>query len=272
MSPSRERACPRLEVFRLFGILYKKAMKLEKRGGISMIQIAICEDKKEDLAHLRSMLCQMKILCELTEYTSAEPLLLDMETGRKKFDIFLIDIYLPGQNGVEAARRIREMDEKAVLIFLTVSEDFYREAFDLYAFQYLIKPVRFDELAEVLTKAAERISAPEEILNVTFRGQSVVLRHADILYIDSSNHVLRFHMRDGQEYTSYGRLDEMQTKLASKLFVRCHKSFIVNLIHVDRMSREGFTIGGTLIPISRTYAADARDGYHKRLFGIFQDH
>lgn len=151
-----------------------------------------------------------------------------------RYNIFLIDIYLPGQNGVEAARRIREMDEKAVLIFLTVSEDFYREAFDLYAFQYLIKPIRFDELAEVLTKAAERISAPEEILNVTFRGQSVVLRHADILYIDSSNHVLRFHMRDGQEYTSYGRLDEMQTKLASKLFVRCHKSFIVNLIHVDR--------------------------------------
>lgn len=66
-----------------------------------------------------------------------------------------------------------------------------------------------------------RISVPEEILNVTFRGQSVVLRHADILYIDSSNHVLRFHMRDGQEYTSYGRLDEMQTQLASKLFVRC---------------------------------------------------
>ncbi len=247
-------------------------MKLEKRGGISMIQIAICEDKKEDLAHLRSMLCQTKILCEFTEYTSAEPLLLDMETGRKKFDIFLMDIYLPGQSGVEAARRIREMDEKAVLIFLTVSEDFYREAFDLYTFQYLLKPVRFDDLAEVMTKAVDHVSGSEDILNVTFRGQSVVLHHEDILYIDSSNHVLRFHMRGGQEYTAYGRLDEIQTQLASKLFVRCHKSFIVNLIHVDRMSREGFTVGDTLIPISRTYAADAKDGYHKRLFGIFQEY
>lgn len=59
-------------------------------------------------------------------------------------------------------------------------------------------------------------------------------------------------MHNGQEYNSYGRLDEIQTQLASELFVRCHKSFIVNLIHVGRLTRKGFRIGDTLIPISRT--------------------
>lgn len=237
-----------------------------------MMHIAICEDNAADLAHLRSLLCQTKILCDFTEYTSAEPLLLDMENGQKHFDLFLLDILLPGQSGVDTARRIRELDEKAVLIFLTVSEDFYREAFDLYAFHYLIKPVCLANLTEVLAKAADRISAPEDTLPIMSRGQNILLRHADIVYIDSSNHALCFHMRSGQEYTAYGRLDEIQTRLASELFVRCHKSFIINLVHVEKLTREGFYIGDTLIPVSRTYAAGAKESYHKRLFGIFQEH
>lgn len=236
-----------------------------------MIHIAICEDNDRDLAHLRSLLCQTKIPCDFTEYTSAEPLLLDLESRQKTFDIFLLDILLPGQNGVEAARHIRELDRKAVLIFLTSSEDFYREAFDIYAFHYLLKPVALATLTEVLTRAADHIAAPEETLHIMSRGQDIRLRHADISYIDSSNHVLSFHMQDGQEYTSYGRLDEIQTRLASGLFVRCHKSFIINLIHVGRLTREGFYIGNTLIPISRTYAASAKESYHRRLFGIFQE-
>lgn len=237
-----------------------------------MIHIAICEDNEADLAHLRSLLCQTKILCDFTEYASAEPLLLDIESGQKHFDLFLLDIYLPGRNGVEAARHIRRLDEKAVLIFLSSSKDFYREAFDLYAFNYLIKPVCLAGLTEVLTKAADRISSPEETLHIMSHGQKLILRHADIAYIDSSNHALCFHMQDGQEYTSYGKLDEIQVQLASELFVRCHKSFIVNLIHVGRLTREGFHIGDILIPISRTYAAGAKERYHKRLFGIFQEH
>lgn len=237
-----------------------------------MIHIAICEDNATDLAHLRSLLRQTKILCDFTEYSSAEPLLLDIENGQKHFDLFLMDIYLSGLNGMEAARRIRRLDEKAVLIFLSSSEDFYREAFDLYAFHYLIKPVCLADLAEVLTKAADHICAPEETLPIISHGQKLILRHADIAYIDSSNHALCFHMRSGQEYTAYGRLDEIQSRLASELFVRCHKSFIINLVHVERLTREGFHIGDTLIPVSRTYAADAKKSYHKRLFGIFQEH
>lgn len=236
-----------------------------------MIRIAICEDNEEDLTRLRNMLYHTNILYSFTEYASAEPLLNDMETGQKQFDLFLLDIFLPGLDGVETARRIRDLDEKAIIIFLTSSDDFYREAFDLYAFHYLIKPVNLTDLTTVIKKAADSISAPEEILPILSRGQDILLRHADITYIESSSHILRFHMQNGREYSSYGRLDEIQTRLASDLFVRCHKSFIVNLIHVDKLVREGFHLGNILIPISRTYAQSAKESYHKRLFGIFQD-
>lgn len=60
-----------------------------------MIHIAICEDNDADLTHLRSLLCQTKILCDFTEYGSAEPLLLDMENGRKHFDLFCWIYFCP---------------------------------------------------------------------------------------------------------------------------------------------------------------------------------
>lgn len=241
------------------------------KGNIYMINIAICEDNEEELARIHNMLCQSKIPCEFKKYTNAEPLLLDIETNKKQFDIFLMDIYLPGQNGIEAARRIRESYKNAVIIFMTTSEDFYREAFDLYAFHYLIKPVSLTKLTEVLQKALDQIASPNEMLQITFRGQNIMLRHSDIAYINSSGHTMCFNMLNGQQYTSYGRLDEIQTQLTDELFVRCHKSFIVNLIHVNKLTREGFYIGDTLIPISRTYAAVAKESYRRRLFGIFQD-
>lgn len=236
-----------------------------------MIHIAICEDKEEDMAQVRQILCRIKILCDVTEYTSAEALMLDIETNQKLFDIFLLDIFLSGQSGMEAAGCIRKTNQNAIIIFLSASEDFYREAFDLYAFHYLIKPVAAGELAEVLQRAAGQISRPEEMLQITFRGQKALLRHVDIRYISSSNHTLHFHMQDGQEYTSYGKLDELDARLAGKVFVRCHKSFIANLLYVNRLAREGFYIGDTLIPISRSYAAGAKKSYQRRLFGIFQD-
>lgn len=234
-----------------------------------MIRIAVCEDNKKDLAHLHQLLGQMKIPCDITEYKTAESLLRDFETNGKRFDLFMLDIYLSGLSGVDAARHIRAKNKNALLVFLSTSEDFYREAFDLYAFQYLVKPVRKDLLSDVLQKVADIINRPEETLRISFNGQDTILRQLDISYVSSSNHILLFHMQDGTKYTSYGKLDEMQPRLTRHCFVRCHKSFIVNIRHVTKLTKEGFYIEETLIPISRTYAADARENYKKLLFDVF---
>lgn len=234
-----------------------------------MIRIAVCEDNIKDLAHLLHILSQTDVLYNITEYENAESMLHDMETNDKQFDLFLLDIYLPGMTGVEAARRIRAQNKNTILVFLTTSEDFYREAFDLYAFHYLIKPVQEASLSEVLQKAADIINSPEETLRISFNGQDTILRQLDISYVSSSNHILLFHMQDGTKYTSYGKLDEIQPLLTEHCFVRCHKSFIVNIRHVTKLTKEGFYIEDTLIPISRTYAASARESYKKLLFDVF---
>lgn len=234
-----------------------------------MIHIAVCEDNIKDLAHLLHILGRTDILCDITEYADAESMLHDMETCGRKFDLFLLDIYLPGMTGMEAAHRIHAQNRNALLVFLSSSEDFYREAFDLYAFHYLIKPVQEDSLTEVLQKTSDIINRPEKTLRISFNGEDTILRQSDISYVSSSNHILHFHMQDGMKHISYGKLDEMQPRLTEHCFVRCHKSFIVNIRHVTKLTKEGFYIEDTLIPISRTYAASARESYKKLLFDVF---
>lgn len=236
-----------------------------------MIYIAVCDDNKDDLRGLRDALCQTKQSCSITEYKDAETLLEEVETGCRQFDLFFLDIYLPGLNGIEAAHRIRVVNEDAVLIFLTTSEEFYREAFDVYAFHYLLKPVKCGELKEVMEKAVARIDKTEIKLSITYHGQSMLLKQANIAYISSAGHYLHFHMKDGQEYTSYGKLDDAEEQLESDLFVRSHKSFMVNLLHIDKLAKEGFYIGNTLVPISRSYAASAKERCYRWLFGTLQN-
>lgn len=240
-----------------------------------MVSIAVCEDDNNDLARLRDVLNEIKLPCDfaVSEYSSAESLIWDIETEHKHFDIFFLDIYLNGINGVEAARRIRAEYENALLIFVSASEGFYREAFDVYAFHYLIKPVNKNSFAEVLVRAVKAIDRNrDEFLKITYRGKSSTLKYSDITYISSMNHSLKYHMNDGKEYTSYGKLDELALRIKSDLFVRCHKSFIVNLAYVSEMTAEGFkTENNFFIPFSRTYSAAVKESYHRRLFGIFQD-
>ncbi len=236
-----------------------------------MIRVAICDDNSLDLSHLRTMLQKCEVPLTVVEYANGENLLWDVETETERFDLYLLDIYLSGVSGVEAAGRIRAMDEHAMLVFVSVSDDFYREAFDLYAFQYLIKPVEQEALESVLKKAAEEMRRQREmVLSITYRGRTSVLRYDEIEFISSSNRMLCFHLRDGGERMCYGKLDEIAARLKSEEFVRCHQSYIINLRYVLERVAEGFRMKNVIIPISRSFAEEAQTALNQYLFGVFE--
>lgn len=237
-----------------------------------MLNIAICEDNAEDMLRLRRLLEQTEVPSKVTGYTTAEGLLEDLERGGCRYDLYFLDILLPGQNGAEIARRLRFWQDAALVVFLTVSEEYYREAFDVYAFQYLLKPITLPALRTVLQNAARVLKKQAALyFPITTGGRDIRLRQSDIKCIASSNHRLHIHLADGQEYTIYSKLDDVEKKLSSPPFVRCHKSYLVNLDHVDRLTPEGFYIGKDLISISRAYAAQAKAAYHNHLFSIFEN-
>lgn len=235
-----------------------------------MIRVAICDDNVSDLARLRTMLEGCGLSLTITDYACGENLLWDVETEKARFDIYLLDIYLEGISGVEAARRIRAKDGCAALIFVSSSDSYYRDAFDLFATNYLIKPLKQTALNTVMMKAAEGIRRQRDlILPITYRGCTYVLKQKDIEYISSSNRMLSFYMVSGEEHVCYGKMDQITAQLKSGDFVRCHQSYIINLRYVLERTSNGLLIGNTVIPISRSYAEEAEAAVNRYLFSAF---
>lgn len=168
-----------------------------------------------------------------TEYTALHGEQADYDTGNRI-------------NGMELARRIRasEGGPQPLIIFVTGYENYVYDAFDVDAFQYLLKPVDPQKFAEVFRRAAERITAggqqQQKKLVIQYAGTNRVLPLSDIYYMESQGHKIVLHLKDTTlEY--YARLGELEQALQGQ-FCRIHKGFLVNLAYVEGYSRAEVTL------------------------------
>ena len=233
------------------------------------LKIAVCDDVFDDSQRLISLIKAKDSFCECVTYKSGEELLWDFE-NRVHFDIIFLDIFMGAMNGIEVARHIRKVDRDTLLIFVSSSNDFYPDSYDLYAFNYLIKPVSVDKLNEVYHRALERISKDaQQAVRISFNNNLHTIRYSQLLYLSSEQHVINFFLKNGEILKSYGKLDDFVAQLPVEVFMRCHKSYIVNLKHVTDMTSSEFVLGGIKVPISRNYSEQARVKYHTLMFGDF---
>lgn len=227
------------------------------------MHIAICDDNQTDAQHLFSMLAGSHTAML---FSSAEALLLEAEDRGTRFDLYLMDIFMDGMDGIELARHIRALDDSALLCFITTSQDFYREAYDLYAFQYLVKPVEPDSFQELLRRASEQLLRDRKrSVKLTYRGRSMAIPYGRILFITSRGHTLYIQCKGGQEEHCTGRLEDLAAQLDGSIFVRCHQSYLVNLYNVDALDGDDFLCEGYRVPISRRYFG-IREQYRALLF------
>lgn len=202
-----------------------------------MIKIAICDDETATRTYLSSLIWAQNCPCEITEYARAE----DYLTDRREFDLLFLDIELNANNpdGMALARRIRESTSgpQPVIIFVTGYERYVFDAFDVGAFQYLLKPVDKEKFAEVFARAAAQIKAKRErpVLTLQFANAIKTIPLENIFYIESSNHKVVLHLKDG-EFTSYAKIGDLETELQGQ-FYRVHKGYLVNLSYVDGYTR-----------------------------------
>lgn len=228
------------------------------------MKIAICDDCREDIQQVKAFLQGHDVRI----YFQARELLADVEEKQLHFDLYLLDIYIEdSMNGIELAKRLRSMDADAVLCFVSTSNDFYREAYDLYAVQYLLKPVQEKEVSRLLERVSGSIVRErEQRLSFKWKGGAGKIPYGKILYISSSGHTLFIYCKDGTVQECNGRLDEMEYKIRSGMFCRCHQSFLVNLYYVESISGKDLIIGGNRIPISRRYYEQVKNRYQEILF------
>ena len=190
-----------------------------------MIIVAICEDERYILEELRKKvekyINRKSLDASIKTFMSGEELL----KAKKKFDIILLDLMLPGIDGLEVARQI---SCRSRIIFVTSYREYAVEAFDANAVHYLVKPVMEERLFSALDRAVNQTEQMDnQALTLIKSGKTQVIFIRDILYCEVFNHQVRIHTVHGT-YDYFGTLDMLETKLDERFF-RCHRSFVVNM-------------------------------------------
>mgnify|MGYP001074635037 CR=1 FL=1 len=204
------------------------------------IKIAVCDDEKNIRSYLVSLIKKQDRECSITEYASADEYLSD---GRE-YDLVFLDIEMESSHtdmdGMGLAGYIRNMEvrKQPIIIFVTGYEKYVYDAFDVGAFQYLVKPVDEQKFAEVFERAVRIVSEAErrkKKLVLRYGSERKVIPLSDIYYMESRNHTIVLCLKSGtMEYAA--KMGDLEEELAGQ-FYRIHRGYLINLFHVEGYNR-----------------------------------
>ena len=232
--------------------------------------IAICDDQAEELLVVTELLTQWQsernIAVRFKEFRSAVEMLEEAQNG--KFNLYLLDIMMSGMDGLSAAKEIRNFDENADIVFLTSSPNFALESYGVHALDYLLKPVCAEALFPVLDRVFQREQKLQEGLTVRCGSALVRIPFSQLVYVEVSEKQLYFNLTNGQTRKASGTMQEYESLLlAQPEFMRVHRSYIVNMLHVAELSATQLqTVYGEAIPVSRRLYPKLQNDYINLLF------
>ena len=215
---------------------------------------AICDDDNTDRILVGKILQKkMKNRREpltIEYFECGEDLVEKYESGKQKYDLLILDIYMKYMDGMDAAKRIRRYDRNAAIIFLTTTPDYAVESYEVRATDYLLKPVSEGWMGEALNHfLEEHYPKVRQSLLMISGSSGRRIAYDDILYIESRRMNLRVVCSKGVEHTIRKKLDDVQEELPENRFLRCNQSFIVNMDYI-RDADNNFTMcNGDIIPI-----------------------
>lgn len=230
------------------------------------MKIALCEDEIKYIEDASKKLKDYttpdgeKIILDVYENASK---LLDV-IGKEQYDAIIMDIIMQGLNGMEAARDIRRINKDIPIVFLTSSPEFAVESYRVRAFDYLMKPVKTEELFSTLNDiyATRQVKAHDNLTITHSKGTHVVPINK-LVYLEVRNRILYFHMLNGMCIEVTGKISDYEEPLlAHESYLKVHRSFIINMEHMKAYDRKDFVaVTGETIPISRTIIKEVQSSY-----------
>ena len=261
------------------------------------MNIVICEDTEKDANLLRLLIekyfLEINCLGEIFLYESGDAFLKDFAAGRiNDVIIAFLDIFMPGTNGIDTAKKIRETDKDMVIIFTTTSKDHGLDGYSVDARQYFLKPVNYAELENVLNKCMEKFADSLKYIEVLSDRLTVKVYLKNIIFIESFDAVLHIHTvnaRPGKAGSAQaeGRpasnakhceretiktflsLSALEQQLNNSTFLRAQRSYIVNMCHIKRMTDNGFLMeNDMLIPFRKNDKLAVKQAYRDYLSAL----
>ena len=169
--------------------------------------------------------------------------------------LVFLDVEMPGKTGVEAARVIQDMDPSIILIFATAHEQYRGDAFEVYAFDYLLKPFKVERVLQTLERVRDRLNPEQDEAPLPVpapprpkAATRLMLHHkdgvsfvntADIVLVQREDRSTVIYTASGERYVTGDSLSETEARLDPGVFFRCHKSYIINLNFISNITPYG---------------------------------
>lgn len=222
-----------------------------------MIKVAIVDDDKAVAAKLAEFLQRYAnergVEVESVHFPSAD---IFLSRYQADYDLCLMDIDMPGTNGMEAARQLRKYDQDIALIFVTNLAQYAIQGYKVGAIDYFLKPVRYYDLKMRMESISKMLETKTLKLRFSNAEGARFVNLQDILFIESNNHVLTYHTA-GETFQSRDKsMRQAETEYLPFGFARCNVSYLVNLKRCTAVQNDIVFVEGTPLPISRAKRKD----------------
>lgn len=227
--------------------------------GQNSIKVALCDDDADFLKVFRDEIIaafeKLNLKAELSTFNSAEYI---PEGMLASCDMVFLDIDFEGEdyNGIDIARRLRGVNKKAVLFFVTNFIDYAPAGYEVQAFRYILKRDRNDVLERYILQAVEQMAENREFFCISDGDSVIEFTLDDVSYLEVYDHSVLIHRKEGTHKLN-ASLSSLEEQLEKCGFLRIHNSYLVNMRYIGKYrSRECILTDGTTLPASeRSYSA-----------------
>ncbi len=175
----------------------------------------------------------------------------------RDFDLVFMDIMMPSMDGMDASKKLREIDDNIQIIFCTTMAKYALFGYEVHAFDYLVKPISYElfeiKLKKVITKIDQKES--DELL-IKQTNNTVRVKFSSIVYIESVKHYIFFHTIDGEEYKVRGTLKEFMNTYKRDFLAFASNTLIVNLKYVKSFQKNEINVGKNTFLVSKSHKKD----------------
>lgn len=226
------------------------------------MKIAVCDDDQSVSGQLEEMIERIAFSSYTLDCFSSGNELLDyLVKNNEQFNIYLLDIEMPGKSGIELAKELREADRNALIIFATSYKEYVYEVFEVLPFRFLCKPVEYQELKKVLQDAAEHISRDSRIFFFHIGREQYQVSFKEIIYFEGAGRKVILHSSD-RTWEFYEKISKVLDSLDQSLFIRIHASYVVNMEQIRTIRPDQIELQDqTRLPVSRAYGKAVRQAH-----------